>query len=335
MKSFFLVLGMALAATTAGCVGGDGPRMTEIELTETQARFKTKTTFRNGVVAVEARRRDASPRTLTSAGNLEAEWGLYLPPSPIPGFVSREWLLSENRHDGRTLVYTAVEWDDDNPADYLAVGWWLHYPSGDSFRDFEAAERGVFMDGPELDLSNPPEMPVSGEATYAGGIGGLYEYRYGSGWGALQGQSQYIEFIAPIGLKANFSDATISGCIGCGGDIETQALHLYPVVTWRTPDPNALPTDYELHLGPTSFDPNGTFENTDITVTHPERTVTQTEGVWAGQFSNVPDPDGNPRRVVGYGNLGFAEADGSSGNFEGIFSALTPATLRLHEGRTP
>ena len=227
MKSIVFVFGMAPLLMTVGCVSSDGPRVNEIELTETQRLFKTNTTFKNGVIEVEARRRNGSSRTLNSARNLEYEWGLHLPPPPIPGFVSREYLLSENRHDGRTLLYTAVEWDEDNPLDYLAVGWWLHYPLGVSIRRFEEAERGVFIDGPELDLSNPPEMPVGGEATYAGGIGGLYEYRYGTGWGELQGESQYIEFTAFIGLTANFADATITGCIGCAGDIETQALHLY------------------------------------------------------------------------------------------------------------
>ena len=327
MKSVLFVPVMACALLTVGCAGDNGLRMAETGLSETLQRFKTKTTFRSGVVGVEARRRDASPRTLNSARHREYEWGLYLPPPPIPGFVSREWLLTENRHDGKTMLYVTVSWDDDNPADYLAAGWWLHYPPGASVREFESAERGVFIDGPELDLSNPPAMPVSGEASYAGGIGGIYEYEYGSGWGELEGDSQYIEFTAPIELTANFSDATIAGCIGCSGDIEVQALHLFPIVTWRTPDPDALPTDYELHLAPTPYNPNGTFEGTDITVTHPERTVTRTDGVWGGQFSNLPDPDGNPRRVVGLSNVGFDEADNSRGNFEGIFSALTPATL--------
>ena len=70
-------------------------------------------------------------------------------------------------------------------------------------------------------------------------------------------------------------------------------------------------------------------------MTHPERTVTQTEGVWTGQFSNVPDSDGTPRRVVGYSDVGFDEADGSRGRFEGIFSALTSATLTPKNSETP
>ena len=335
MKCILPVFVMALVLMIVGCSGSGDLPVAEFELTETQERFKTKTTFEDGVLSIEARRQDGSPRVLTTAKNVEFEWGVYLPPPPIPGFVSREWLLSENRHDGRTLLYTAASWDDDNPADYLAVGWWLHYPLGAHIREFEAAERGVFIDGPELDLANPPNLPVSGEATYVGGIGGPYAYRYGGGWGELQGEQQYVEFSARIGLTANFSDATVAGCIGCEGDIEVDALHLWPIVTSRTPDPVAMPTDYEVRFGPIPFQSNGTFETTTITVTHLERTVTRAEGSLSGQFSNVPDPDGHPRRVVGLSDVRFDEADGSSGSLMGIFSALTPAATRPEESETP
>lgn len=338
MRIAAVALGISALLMTAGCVGtsNDEPPMAQIELSETLKRFKTTTNFVDGVVTVEARRRDGSPRTLSSARHLEAEWGLYAPAPPITGFVSREFLLSENRHDGRTLLYALVEWDDENPDDYMAFGWWMHVPVGTSFRELEAAELGVFMDGPGLDLSNPPEMPLSGEATYLGGIGGLYEYRYGSGWREeLQGESQYVEFSAPIELTADFSDASIGGCIGCTGDVVAETLHLYPIVAWRGPPPDALPADYEIHLGRTPFEANGTFENTDITVSHPERTVTENEGVWGGQFSNFPDSDGSPRRVVGLADVRFDEADGSGGSFLGGFSALTPATVTPPESEAP
>ena len=75
-------------------------------------------------------------------------------------------------------------------------------------------------------------MSVGGTAVYAGGAGGLYQYFYGSGWGELQGESQYVEFSAPIELRANFSEATITGCVGCTGDITAETLHLWPVVAW-------------------------------------------------------------------------------------------------------
>ena len=336
MKVIAFLLSIVLPLMAAGCIGGDGPRMEEIQLTEAQQRFKAKTTFKNGVVSVEVKRQDGSTRTLDSAMDFEETWGLLLPRPVIPGFSSREWLMAENHYDGRTLLYALVNWDDENPADYLAAGWWLHFPPGVSFRDLEEAERGVFIDGPEIDLSNPPQMPADGVATYLGSAGGLYQYQYGSAWGELQGDSQYIEFGADMVLTANFTDNTIEGCIGCAGDIEIRrGGYLFPIITWRSPRPDALPTDYEVRLGATRFNPDGTFENTDITVMHPERTVTETTGLWVGQFSNVPDPDGNPRQVVGCSDVGFDEADGSSGSFISIFSGLTPATLGPVESETP
>ncbi len=336
MKWSVLLAIVFLVAVVAGCAGGGGPGMKEIELTETQQRFRTKTTFKDGVVAVDVRHEDGSTSTLDSIKDLERTWGRYSPPPAMPGTASREWLLVQNRHDGRLYAHATIGWDLDNPADYLAVGWWAHFPTGVSRRNVEEAKTGVFIDGPEIDPSNPPDMPVVGEATYAGSVGGVYQYNYGSGWDELEGRSQYTEFGAVIGLRVNFADGTVQGCIGCTGDIEIQAgEYLYPIVTWWNRDPVASPTDYELRLGPTRFNPDGTFENTDVTVTHPERDVTDTNGVWAGQFSNVPDPDGNPRRVVGLSDVGFSEADGSSGSFMGIFSALTPATLGLPEGGTP
>ena len=354
MRTIATALSIALLTVAVGCTNGDDPATAEGPTPEEIAafaeaqeefraraafgnamRFRTKSAFEDGVFSVEARREGASPRTLTTAAHHQYEWATYLPTPPIPGFVSREWFLAENRNDGRTILYAAVEWDDANPADYLSVGWWLHFPPGVPGDEYELAERGVFIDGPELDSSHPPEMPVSGEATYAGGAGGLYEYLYGSGWGDLTGESQYVEFSAPIELRADFSEGTIAGCIGCTGDIEDETLHLWPAVEWRGPDPDALPTDYEIHLGPAPFNPDGTFGNAAISVSHRERSVTGSEGVWGGQFSNVADRDGNPRRVVGYGGVRFDEADGSIGSFEGIFSALTPATVNPKETGSP
>ena len=115
--------------------------------------------------------------------------------------------------------------------------------------------------------------------------------------------------------------------MGCVEPIETAfGRHLSPAVPWQGPDPTALPADYDLHFE-ASFGTNGAFEDTAVTVTHPDRTITNAAGTWQGQFSNVPDVQGNPRRVVGSTDVHFAEDDGSQGRFTGIFDALTPATL--------
>ena len=102
-------------------------------------------------------------------------------------------------------------------------------------------------------------------------------------------------------------------------------------MTWWDPDPTALPADYDIRLS-ASLGANGAFEDTAIAVMHPERTVTNAVGTWRGQFSNRPDDDGNPRRVVGSTDVHFAEADGSHGRFTGIFDALTPATVTPDDG---
>lgn len=88
-------------------------------------------------------------------------------------------------------------------------------------------------------------------------------------------------------------------------------------------DVQAIAAGYELHLGATPFNPAGTFENTDVTVRHPERTVTQSEGHWGGSLSNIPDPAGNPRLVAGFSGANFEESDGSVGTFFGTFVALS------------
>ena len=89
--------------------------------------------------------------------------------------------------------------------------------------------------------------------------------------------------------------------------------------------PEAMPTDYEVHLGPAPFNQNGAFRDADVRVTHPGRSVTQSGGQWSGRFSNRPDGDGNPRLVAGITQGEFVEADGGRGFLQGIFNALSEA----------
>ena len=337
-KKIFVLLPLVAISLTAGCVGGGGtppPPVPTPTLMPVPQPFRTGTSFVDNVLSVDVRYHDGRTRTLDTIRHHEASWGLYLPRPTQPGHSSREWLLAENHYDGRTLLYAVVSWNDADPADYLAAGWWLAYPPDVPFWEFESATRGVFLDGPELDPAHPPDLPLTGTATYAGGSGGLYTYNYGRNWSDLAGSSEYTEFQGPIVLTADFGIKRLTGCLGCLGPIETApGRHLFPAVPWWGPDPAALPADYELRFS-ASFDARGAFEGSEITVTHPERTITQSAGTWRGQFSNVPDVDGNPRRVVGSTDVHFAEDDGSSGRFTGIFDALTPATLKPGDDNTP
>ena len=332
LTALFIVL------LAAGCFGGGSssvppsPLPTPTLTPEPQP-FRTRTTFVDGVLSVDVRYHDGRTHTLDTVRDRDASWGLYLPRPLQPGHSSREWLLAENHYDGRILLYTVVSWNAEDPSDYLAAGWWLVYPPGAPIRAFQSATRGVFIDGPELDPANPPELPLSGTATYLGGAGGLYTYNYGREWGDFAGTSEHTEFAGTISLTADFAGRRITGCMGCAGVIETApGRHLYPILTWRTPDPAASPADYVLRFG-ASFDAKGAFEDTGITVNHPDREITQAAGTWRGQFSNVPDAGGHPRRVVGSTDVHFAEDDGSSGRFTGIFDALTPATLNPAAGK--
>ena len=128
-------------------------------------------------------------------------------------------------------------------------------------------------------------------------------------------------------MIADFDGNRLIGCLGCLGPIETApGRHLSPAVPWGVDDPTALPADYNVRFE-ASIGANGAFEDTAVTVAHSERAVVKSAGTWQGQFSNVPDGDGNPRRVVGSTDVLFAEDDGSHGRFTGIFDALTPTTL--------
>ena len=334
------LMALFIVLLAAGCFGGGSssvppsPLPTPTLTPEPQP-FRARTTFVDGVLSVDVRYHDGRTRTLDTVRDRDASWGLYLPRPLQPGHSSREWLLGENHYDGMILLYTVVSWNDEDPSDYLAAGWWLVYPPGAPIRAFESARRGVFIDGPELDPANPPEMPLSGTATYVGGAGGLYTYNYAREWGDFAGTSEHTEFAGTMELTADFAGRRITGCMGCAGAIETApGRHLYPILTWRTPDPAASPADYVLRFGASfAFDAKGAFEDTEITVTHPEREITQAAGTWRGQFSNVSDSGGHPRRVVGSSDVHFAEADGSSGRFTGIFDALTPATLNPAAGK--
>ena len=213
------------------------------------------------------------------------------------------------------------------PADYLAAGWWLTYPPDVPYWKFESATRGAFLDGPEVDPARPPDLPLTGTASYVGGMGGLYAYSYGRAWGELAGSTEITEFTGAVSLTADFDRNRLTGCLGCLEPIEiAPGQHLYPVLSWRDPDPTALPAGYDVRFA-ASIGPDGAFEDTAITVAHPDRTIVSSAGTWRGQFSNVPDADGNPRRVVGSTDVLFAEDDGSHGRFRGIFDALTPKTV--------
>ena len=259
------LMALFLLSLTVGCSLGSTGSLPDIpipELTPEPQPFRAQTSFVDGVLSIAVPTEDGRTRTLDTVRNVDASWGLYLPRPLQPNHSSREWILTDNHYDGRVLLYAVVDWDNADPTDYLAAGWWLAYPPGVPARAVETATRGVFLDGPELDPANPPDLPLTGTATYVGGAGGLYTYNYGRSWNELAGSSETAEFAGPISLTADFDQNRLTGCLGCLGPIEIDSgRHLYPILTWRTPDPTALPADYDLHFE-ASFGTNGAFEDT-------------------------------------------------------------------------
>ncbi len=317
IRHFILTLS---AFIILGCASGGGGGLSD---DEGRFDFKRVTKFDGRVLDVEVTRENGRTIRLNTARD-----SAYSIPSPplMPNHSGRSWTLLNAASDGATIVYALVNWDNDRQTDYLAAGWWLHFQGRLRFPRIPIfdAENGIFIDGPELDTSNPPGMPVTGEATYVGASGCLYAYRYGSGSGNLEGTETFQEVQGIITLRADFSGNTIQGCIGCVGDIVIGRSHLHAALGWRPGDPpEAMPTDYEVHLGPTPFNRNGAFQNADVRVTHPGRSVTESGGQWSGRFSNRPDGDGNPRLVTGFTQSWFQEDDGGRGLFLGLFNALS------------
>lgn len=244
--------------------------------------------------------------------------------TPIPGHQARDWTFIKDTGGGIAVAYALASWDGNDPADYLMAGWWAQFP-GQELPDlsFAGSEQYAIVDGPEIDPASPPELPLAGRATYTGPAGGLYRYRPGSDWGADEGASVVDEYEGAVTLEADFARATISGCIGCVGDLVTRRAHFGIFLGAEIRDLQAIAAGYELHLNETALNPDGTFEASGVTVRHPERAVTGSAGGWGGSVSSRPDGSGHPRLAAGFSHASFEEGDGSEGYFFGTFLGLS------------
>ena len=334
MKSIAFLFGIALALATTACVGSDSSRMPLSDTTQDEGRirFVRNTAYDGSVLSIDVLHSDDSATTLTSARNAIADEPFR---PAMPGHSGWSWTLVNTAQDSTTYAYAGISWANDDPTDYLAAGYWIHYPSHPP--DHATAEAAGFIDGPELDVSNPPHLPVQGQATYRGFAGGTYVYRYGESWGKKLADTYGVEeYAGTVTLTADFTANTLRGCIGCQDDITVWRSYLRRLFGGATRELHALPTDYELHLGAVAFNAeDGTFEKPEVTVVHPERIITQSEGFWGGQFSNIPDSAGNPRLVAGFSEAEFEEADGSLGYFWGMFNGLSTTWLGGGESQEP
>ncbi len=315
-----------LALTLAACGGGEAPPV--IPAGDIRHDYRVDATLAGGVVTVTVPRTGGGTRTLDSREHREASWALASPPPALAGFVSREYLLVENRSDGKTLVFANLEQNDSDATDWLVSGWWMHFPRGAAATAIaEASERGLFFAGPELDPW-PVELPEDGTATYLGGVGGIYTYRHGPASLHVEqrGATEVAEVGALMALEVDFAAGTLAGCIGCGRPITPQTYYLYPALPFRADPPVASPAGYQIALADGVLTPDGVFQSDTLIVTHATDAdrIMESSGRWGGQFSNVPDATGLPRRVgAGIAHADFAEA-GGTGRLEFGFAGLMP-----------
>ena len=315
MRHPVILLGMILALAASGCARSTADGEGGID-------FERNTEFAGPALRVFVTLEDGREVSVNTTDDaVDSRSAATL----IPGHQAREWTFLKDVEQGTSVAYALVSWDGDNPAEYLMAGWWAEFPNQHlpvlSFRD---SVQYSIVDGPEIDPSAPPELPLEGQATYVGQAGGLYTYDAGAGWGENEGAYVIDEYEGVITMTADFADATLSGCIGCTGDIVTRRAHFGIFLGDEVRDVQSIAADYELHFGGAPLNPDGTFDHAGATtVRHPQRTVTQAEGHWGGAFSNIPDQTGNPRLVAGFSGASFEESDGSAGQFIGVFVALS------------
>lgn len=255
---------------------------------------------RKTVVTIE--RTDGSRIQLDTANDRIGNVANYDP--VLPGYTYRDESVLAVSDSSATLGKVYTNWNNTDPTDYLAGGYWMHVegnpnqPSG--------VEIGAFVDGPEI--SGSTTLPRSGTASYQGEAAGFYAYA-----GSNVSPNQVGEFSTDISLSADFAANTISGCMGCNGGVDVLAVDVNTgeIFTDNVP--------FRVRTGTTSIEANGSFRNRSVTVESSDRTITSSDGSWGGQFSNIPTTDGDPRLVAGTAGARFTDATGGEGTFVGAW----------------
>ena len=314
MKSISMLLVMMLALTACyGGGGGGSPGGVPIKL-------QKNTEFDGENLRVFVRYSDGTVASVNTTDDvIDVQPGV----TPVPGHQARAWTFLKITDDATSVAHALVSWNPEDPADYLMAGWWALFPDQKPPVSFEDFKPFAIIDGPELDHGVTPQLPVDGTASYAGPAGGLYAYEAGSGWGENEGDFVLEEYQGTVTLTADFADGTLKGCIGCVGDLATQRAHFGVFLGQEVSDLQGIAKDYELHLATAIIREDGMFDRDRVTLKHPDRTVTLSEGFWGGALSSRQDTDGNPRLVMGFSGVSFEESDGSRGELVGSFLGLS------------
>ena len=226
----------------------------------------------------------------------------------LEGRTSRSFDIRSVTESTATYGHLTVDWEDGNEGSYLAGGHWAHFDGVSEF-----PQVGAFVDGPELSIAEPADLPVSGRATYRGTAGGVF-VENGDGYN-LAGS-----FRGPATLWANFGEGTIAGCIPCAdGDLflTGTANDRGTVTTF-----NDVRSFLAITLEETAIGEDSTFVGVAALPDLHVPGLAVHNGQWGGVFSNEPADTGEPRLVAG----AFA-AESTHGNnytaFAGSFAAGT------------
>lgn len=285
--------------------------------------------FDGAGMTVKVTRADSSVLTIDTADAVVEDERLDIR-FLIPGALrtERSWGTLNIGDRAATLSGVGVTSAVGDSDDWLALGGWLHIAGRNllsSAPSVTSIDMGAFVDGPEL-RSHPTTLPVTGTARYEGYAGGLYAARYGNGFGNVApGTAVFGAFEAVATLTADFADNSISGCVGCKGDMSVSGVFT-DGGTGQTRSFADVADDAQIRLGEAQIAQDGTFRVRDVTYFSPTAArlgvgVARQGGTWGGKFSNLSVDTGEPRLAAGTFGGEVTLSDGSQSAYVGAFGA--------------
>ena len=274
------------------------------------------TSFDGSDLTIAVSRADRSALSLDSRS--DALGAPHSDDLPVAGRSAQGWVLSKVDNEGVSAAIVTVTTNDGDAADYLMMGYWEHIDLDTTEADFIRVEIGVFVDGPELSLPSPAGLPAQGTASYYGPAWGAYSVLHGTDTGVAPGSTESGMFNSTVELAADFAANTISGCVGCRDGVALFG-ELYDADTGESTEVVFEDSGYWMQLKATNLRADGTFDDTDMSLHNRVISIDSTEGAWGGQFSNIPDSDGDPRLAAGTFGAQATSVGGSKGAFIGSF----------------
>ena len=291
---------------------------------------RASATFSGTGMTVRVTRADSSVLTIDTADAVVEVGPRADTEYRIPGAARTERGWGTLNVSGRaaTLGFLGVTSANGSSDDWLALGGWLHIAGRNllsSAPTVTSVDMGAFVDGPEL-RSHPTTLPVTGTARYEGYAGGLFAAHYGNGFGNVApGTAAFGAFEAVATLTADFADNSISGCVGCKGDMSVSGVFT-DGGTGQTRSFTDVPDDAQIRLGEAQIAQDGTFRVRDVTYFSPTAArlgigVARQGGTWGGKFSNLSVETGEPSLAAGTFGGEVTLSDGSQSAYVGAFGA--------------